>query len=363
MNEAIFDIAIVGAGPAGSTLARLLAERYRVVLVDRRNLAEDEPEPRFRKACGGLVAPDAQAMLARLGLGLPQSVLVGPQLFVVRTLDLKTDLERYYQRFYFNVDRERFDRWLASLVPEHVDCRFATECTGIHQDGEGFRLILRNTAGMTDVRARIIVGADGARSKVRAQGVSAWPSAPCEYIAVQEWLEADAPPPWFSVVFDPTLTDFYAWTIPKGHSILLGAALPPGAHARARFDSLKTRLQRHGFVFGSLQRREGQFLLRPGLAGGLPQMPPGLLLIGEAGGFISPSSAEGFSYAFKSALAAAEVLNQSLDAVSPRFLRATAGLRNQLRLKNLKIPFMYNPILRQVVMASGINHLPMVKLG
>ena len=60
---------------------------------------------------------------------------------------------------------------------------------------------------------------------------------------------------------------------------------------------------------------------------------------------------------------AAEVLNQRLDAASPRFLRATAGLRIQLRLKNLKTPFMYNPFLRHVVMASGIDHLPMVKLG
>jgi geranylgeranyl reductase len=363
VNPEPFDIAIIGAGPSGSTLARLLSARYRVLLVDRRNLSVDEPTPRFRKACGGLLAPDAQAMLARLGLGLPQSVLVGPQLFVVRTLDLQTSLERYYQRFYFNLDRERFDRWLASLVPDTVDRRFATEFRALHREPSGYRLTLHNAEGTMDVRARILIGADGARSKVRTLGVSAWPAAPREYLAVQEWLEADATPPWFSVVFDPELTDFYGWTIPKGNSILLGAALPGGADARARFEQLKERLTRHGFTFGPVQRREGHPILRPRLPGGSPRLPEGLLLIGEAGGFISPSSAEGFSYAFQSALVAAEVLEEGLEAVAPRFTRATAGLRNHLRLKNLKAPFMYNPYLRHAVMASGLKHLPLVEPG
>jgi len=358
----VFDIAIVGAGPAGATLARLLSARHRVLLVDRRNLAFDEPEPRFRKACGGLVAPDAQAMLARLGLGLPRTVLVGPQLFVVRTLDLASGLERDYQRFYFNVDRERFDRWLASLVPESVDRRFATELAGLQVEPEGYRLRLRDAHGVREVRTRVLVGADGARSKVRSWGIHAWPSPPREYLALQEWFEARTAPPWFSVVFDPRLTDFYAWTIPKGDAVLLGAALPPGPDARARFDLLKERLQGHGFDFGSRLRREAHPILRPLLLGGTPRLPRNLLLLGEAGGFISPSSAEGFSYAFKSALAAAEVLNEDLEAAAPRFARATAGLRLRLRIKNLKAPFMYHPVLRWTVMASGLKHLPRVQL-
>jgi geranylgeranyl diphosphate/geranylgeranyl-bacteriochlorophyllide a reductase len=361
VSLATFDIAIVGAGPGGSTLARLLAERYRVLLVDRRSLDLEEPEPRFRKPCGGLVAPDAQAMLARLGLGLPQEVLVGPQLFVVRTLDLQSGLERDYQRFYFNVDRERFDRWLAGLVPGTVERGFATEFVGFQAEPGGYRLRLRDDQGVREVRTRILVGADGARSKVRAGGVSSWPFAPREYLAVQEWYAAPTAPPWFSVVFDPTLTDFYGWTIPKGNAVLLGAALPSGPDARQRFETLKERLAGRGFVFGPRLRREAHPILRPVLMGGAPALPEDLLLIGEAGGFISPSSAEGFSYAFKSAVAAAEVLNQGLEAVVPRFARATTGLRMQVRGKNLKAPFMYNPFLRKGIMASGLRHLPRVE--
>ncbi|MHC4540530.1 MAG: FAD-dependent oxidoreductase, partial [Planctomycetota bacterium] len=112
----MFDIAIIGAGPAGATLARLIAGQYKVLLVDKRPLDVAQGHS-ARKCCGGLLAPDAQGMLSRMGLGLPKSVLVDPQLFVVRAIDTKQQIERYYQRYYINMDRLKFDRWLLSMVP------------------------------------------------------------------------------------------------------------------------------------------------------------------------------------------------------------------------------------------------------
>ncbi|MGE5654476.1 MAG: oxidoreductase, partial [Bacillota bacterium] len=46
------------------------------------------------------------------------------------------------------------------------------------------------------------------------------------YVAVQEWFKVDEALPYFTAIFDPRLTDFYAWTIPKEDYLLLGAALP-----------------------------------------------------------------------------------------------------------------------------------------
>jgi geranylgeranyl reductase len=119
----MYDVAIIGAGPAGATLARLIAEKYRVLLIDKRQLIDLPEKLSSSKCCGGLLAPDAQRMLSRLGLGLPKSVLEEPQLFVVRAIDIQQGLEGYYQRHYINMHRQKFDRWLLSLVPSSVDIR------------------------------------------------------------------------------------------------------------------------------------------------------------------------------------------------------------------------------------------------
>ena len=112
----MFDVIIIGLGPAGSTLARLLSGKQKVLCLDKKTDASDS----FSKPCGGLLAPDAQKALARFDLTLPKSVLVDPQLFSVRTIDLASGLCRHYPRFYINMNRHRFDRWLISLIPNSV---------------------------------------------------------------------------------------------------------------------------------------------------------------------------------------------------------------------------------------------------
>lgn len=57
----MYDVAIVGAGPAGSTLARLIGSKLRVLLVDKRRPTDiNKNEYQKSKCCGGLLAPDAQ---------------------------------------------------------------------------------------------------------------------------------------------------------------------------------------------------------------------------------------------------------------------------------------------------------------
>ena len=122
----MFDIAVVGAGPAGSTFARLVGQRYKVLLIDKRTFPDPQLSYAPGKCCGGLLAPDAQRMLSSLGLGLPKSVLEEPQLFVVRAIDIPRRIERYYQRHYINIHRQKFDRWLVQMIPPQVDVRLVT---------------------------------------------------------------------------------------------------------------------------------------------------------------------------------------------------------------------------------------------
>jgi geranylgeranyl diphosphate/geranylgeranyl-bacteriochlorophyllide a reductase len=350
----MYDVIIAGAGPAGATLARLIGRSHKVLLIERRGLLEKYRDNSPVKCCGGLLAPDAQNMMAHFGLGVPLDVLVGPQLFTVRTIDVKNGSEKYYQRHYINMDREGFDRFLVSLIPSTVDMRCNSLVKKVEPGaGEG-RVIFSQGGREYQEKARYIIAADGASSAI-GRHLLAKHQCSRVYIAVQEWFHTREALPYYSVIFDDEISDFYSWTIPKGDYLIVGAALAPGKGARQAFELLKGKLQARGFNLEKPLRKNGALLLRPMSVNHLHFGLENLAFIGESGGFISPTSAEGLSYAFKSARAFAESLYDNNDDAVNAYKRKGKNLRKNILLKLAKLPFMYNPLLRKLVMKSGIK--------
>jgi len=352
----MYDVAIVGAGPAGANLARLIGEKRSVVLIDKRDPGKPEEARPGGKCCGGLLAPDAQKMIAELGLGIPKDILVDPQLFAVRTIDLTNSLERLYQRFYFNMDRGAFERWLISTIPPSVEKRFDTVFLDYTEIPGGYKLRLIEGQKETTLEAAVIVGADGACSKVR-RALFGEKGAPEKYVAIQEWFACESPMPYFTAIFDEEVSDFYSWIIPKDGAILFGAALAPGPEASVRFELLKSKLTRLGFNFERKLRTEGAYIYRPTRASRFSPGKGGIALIGEAAGAISPSSAEGISYALKTSLYLAQSLETGLNGFLPRYAKKARRIRFNLLLKNMKSPAMYVPFLRKLAMKSGVNSI------
>ncbi len=354
----MYDIAIVGAGPAGSTLARLLGDRYRILLADRRRLDLAPGITTLRKPCGGLLAPSAQHELARQGLGVPARVVVGPQLFAVRTIDLEADLQRLYQRFYVNVDREVFDRWLVSLVPGGVESGYGWRLTHLERDADGSFLRFDTAeGGQAGVRARLVVGADGASSLVRRLAFADTPM-PQRYSAIQAEYETSSGDASYGAIFDATLTDFYGWTIPKGDALLIGAAFPAGPGVAARYDTFVERLRGHGMRFGTRLSLSSAMIARPTSLLHLCPGAGGILLAGEAAGFISPSSAEGISYALKSAAALAGALEPGLAGAGARYRSAAWPLALNVGVKAAKSSAIYGAATRRLIMRSGFGAIP-----
>jgi flavin-dependent dehydrogenase len=344
-----FDVAVIGLGPAGSILARLLSDRLRVVAIDRKHGGADS----FRKPCGGLLAPDAQKILAGINLALPKTVLTDPQIFSVKTLDSRADLLRYYQRFYINIDRHKFDMWLISLIPERVTLKQNSVVTRVSAEKGGYRVTYSQNGETTAVAARYVVGADGSNSVVRQ---CLFPERTiARYLSIQERFAEEHMTPFYSCVFDRRVTDSYCWSLSKDGSFILGGAFRPKT-ANADFDELKRILSEKGFLFGDPIRREACLVSMPRRGADLFTGARGAFLVGEAAGFISPSSLEGISYALRSGQALAKALNSG-GAPDARYRRAAASVKRKLRLKMLKRPFMYSPLLRGAVMALGINSI------
>ncbi|MGM0688784.1 MAG: FAD-binding protein [Bacillota bacterium] len=345
----MYDVIIVGAGPAGSTLARLISTNYKVLLVDKR-FGPSSTAP-SKKCCGGLLAPDAQNILGTLGLALPRDILVGPQIFKVRAIDLQAGLDKYYQRFYINMDRNKFDHWLISLLPHSVETRFGKHLTEIEK-GDSFRIQLNGENSLEELECKVLVGADGAVSSVRRQ-LFPYSANPHRYLAIQEWFLTSDVMPYFSAIFEPSITDFYSWIIPKENCLLLGAALPPGKDAYQKFSRLKQKLNHYGFNLEDSIKRESAPVLRPTRSGEILMGSNRVLLIGEAAGLISPSSAEGLSYAFTSALLASRSLKEGLINPAARYQKMARPLYRNINHKLIKSSLMYFAPSRRAIMASG----------
>ncbi|MCX7746052.1 MAG: FAD-binding protein [Clostridia bacterium] len=356
----MYDIAIIGGGPAGSTLARLIGKKYKVLLLEKRSFSTESPFP-SQKCCGGLIDPDAQKMLAKFGLGIPKSVLLSPQLFAVRTIDMDNAIEKYFQRHYINVDREEFDKWLVSIIPPGVDRVERAVFKTFYEENGGIRLKYHVDGREYTEKARLIVGADGALSKVRKQAFKDLPS-PKLYISIQEWFELKENLNFYGAIFDSEVTDFYSWTIPKENYLILGTAVKPGKDAYKKFSLLKDKLTQYGYNLEPYVKRNGAYLRRPVKNSQVLIGNDKIALVGEAGGFISPSSAEGLSYAFRSALALAKALEKGIEGFNPQYAKNVTSLMRDIRIKNLKSPAMYNPHLRKFILKTGIMTIDLEKL-
>jgi len=108
-------------------------------------------------------------------------------------------------------------------------------------------------------------------------------------------------------IFDDEITDYYCWLIPKDDGVEIGAALSP-YRARETFEKFKRKVSDKLGITGTGELQSA-IILRPESAKDFILGKNSVFLCGEAAGLISPSSAEGISYALLSGKYCAEVFN------------------------------------------------------
>lgn len=325
-------IAVVGAGPAGATAARLLAAwGARVVLLEAHRL------PR-RKLCGGGLTPKAQRLVPPSALATVERRVHRVELRGGWLPGLALDEPAAEIAM---VERDRFDAALVDAAAAvGADVRDGERVLAITEDADGVTL----TTASGRLRVDVVVAADGDPSGLaRRLGLGGAPSRRSLALEIDlplsERLATD------TAVLAFAIAGGYAWYFPKGDHANVGAgtyhvAGGPGAVDRP----LRQVLSRFAASVG-LNAAEGKVAghwIAQGLRRG-PLASPRVVLAGDAAATADPLFGEGISYAIVSGLAAAQAVTDWDGGRIPDLRGYDARLRTLL-----------GPAMRRLTLAADV---------
>lgn len=307
-----FDAVVVGGGPAGATAAERLAKEGRsVLLLDRAGRI---------KPCGGAIPPrlirDFQIPASQLCVQIKSARMVSPQ---ERKVDMPIG-----DGFVGMVDREVFDEFLRVRAGACGAERRVGSFERIVRDEQGDPSIQYRTpeGELAEVRTKLVIGADGALSKVARQEL---PGLEVPYVfAYHEVIKAPEPTADFDprrcdVVYDGRISpDFYGWVFPHGKTASVGSgSAQKGLSLRQSVARLRAATGLDGME--TIRREGAPIPMRP-----LSRWDNGrdVVLAGDAAGVVAPASGEGIYYAMVGGQLAAEAGLEFLGSAAPAALRS-----------------------------------------
>ncbi len=340
-SPSLWDVAIIGAGPAGSTAAlAALAEapRSRVLLLDRADFPRD-------KTCGDGIAPHAIDVLTDLGAG---DVVDGWT--PLHRLDLSCEgrgVEGALARSVWVIPRRVFD---ARLVERAVGAGAVLRKHRVRD----LRRVADRTVIDDQFSAKVVIGADGAHSVVRSSVEghvgSARALAIRGYAPITEALAGRQ-----LIRYGKRAQPSYAWSFDRGDGLCnvgYGELADPGLSKDLLLEQLETLIP--GVVDTGTDWRAHHLPLS-GRGWGREQPDGTHLLVGDAAGLINPMTGEGIYYAVLTGMlagrsAAAAVRENRADLSAARYRGA---VRQRL-----------NTHLHHTHLAAGISRRPvMVRAG
>jgi len=309
-----FDAVVIGGGPSGATAATTLARAgHKVLLLDRAGRI---------KPCGGAVPP-----VAIREFDIPDHLIVGKSSLARmiapsgKTVDMPVG-----EGTVGMVDRGEFDEWLRVRAATTGAERRTGTFESITRDAEGAAVVnYRRSRGgaLEQVRAKAVVGCDGARSGVARATLKGAERMPCVFA----YHEVVASPKGDTNAFDRARCDvyyqgklspdFYAWIFPHGDQASIGVGSADKGFALR--DAVKRLRADTGLDVQETIRSEGAPIpLKP-----LKRWDNGrdIIVAGDAAGVVAPASGEGIYYAMTCGDLAAQAVGQFLVTGDARALR------------------------------------------
>jgi len=328
-----FDVLVVGAGPAGSIAALVLARAgANVALLDKARFPRD-------KACGDFVGPRGLQVLADLGVPEPPGVDVG-DMVVVGPTGRRVVLPAFDGSSYPGraraVTRWVFDDTLRTAALDSgavaVEGRADRPLVEDTETGSPLSGFVLDSGG--ELHADFVIGADGATSHVARTAGLVEEARVLWGFAVRSYVDQPVDLPVITLWEQSRWRAFpgYGWIFPSpggGANLGIGVATlgdrRTGGRAVHAMPAYLDHLAALGLLDRSPERTPGRLggWLKMGMLGTVPASGR-VLLAGDAAGLVNPLQGEGIAQAMTSGSAAAQAILGSPGSAAPTYLRYLA---------------------------------------
>ena len=158
----MYDVAVIGAGPAGCMASKRMAEAgYKVLLVEKMRLP-------WEKSCSGILIPKSIQMVEKEFGEIPDTVFSHPKINRGIILTGEDGQVFSFESEGYNIWRNLFDQWIAHKARdagvELKDLTLAKTCEEIN---DHVMLTLKERGKVYHEKARMVIACEGARGIIR----------------------------------------------------------------------------------------------------------------------------------------------------------------------------------------------------
>lgn len=315
MKQSIWDVVVVGGGPAGSAAAKRCAEHgLETLLLEKYSL------PRHKVCTGALMCTMAQNIVREVFGEPPREVLTTPPYvegFIVYSPGVEGRKSEHRMPFAWRGD---LDYWMnqraknaGSELWEHA------HAVSIVEEKSGYRIKLDKDAQSQEVKARFVVGADGTKSMVRK---SIFPNLKPMYMQVMQYcyrasIDLDRRYVHWYALPDRHIFIVYHKVYRGGEVVVLETNARPGEPIKKTKTFQRARdlmAKEYGFDLDSeLLWSDGcldPMWLRQLFSGLFSPAKENILLVGDAAGVRVPITGEGIGTGIQSGLMAADSIRK-----------------------------------------------------
>lgn len=372
----MYDVIVVGAGPAGSSAARTAAERGLEVLLVERELEIGVPDK-----CGEFV-PSLKEMrrltphakdLERY-FDPPRDLIVNRTKFVRFVFPNDREISVEFEGVV--VERKLFDKHLANEAARAgADVATSVKVVDLLEGGRGVKA--KTLSGLVELESKVVIAADGAYSLVARRAGLPLSKSPLDYgVGFQyEMVGVDHDPDYVDMyIGEDVAPGSYAWIIPKGPDVAnvgTGVRVPFVKKGLSVRDYQRNFVEKHPVASPKL-RRAKPTAVKAGcipVGGPIEEMVAGnVLAVGDAGGHTIPTVGGGIPTglvigSIAGRVVASHVLEGRSLSVFDGAWRAEMGetIENSLRIRRMSDVAFRNAKMMDWVTRSGLLTVEMME--